>query len=128
MFAGLLDLVLGDTGPWRLSSGHVETLDDFLGYVFTHRRETPEEYRQRTGGSAARFRLVAGFAEHDERFGSSVAIEVDQPTVPAREEAERLVWPAIWAETARALGEGDWRPSLNWLDVVELHNRAARTS
>jgi hypothetical protein len=55
-------------------------------------------------------------------------VEVDQPTVPTREEAERLVWPAIWAETARALGEGDWRPSLNWLDVVELHNRAAGTS
>jgi hypothetical protein len=55
-------------------------------------------------------------------------VEVDQPTVPTREEAERLVWPAIWAETARALGEGDGRPSLNWLDVVELHNRAAGTS
>jgi hypothetical protein len=22
--------------------------------------------------------------------------------------------------TAAALGEGDWRPSMNWLDVIEL--------
>lgn len=22
--------------------------------------------------------------------------------------------------TSRALGDGDWRPSLNWLDVIEL--------
>jgi hypothetical protein len=32
----------------------------------------------------------------------------------------RLVWPAVNKETTRALGEGDWRPSLNWLDVFEL--------
>jgi hypothetical protein len=27
------------------------------------------------------------------------------------------VWPAVNKETTRALGEGDWRPSLNWIDV-----------
>jgi hypothetical protein len=32
----------------------------------------------------------------------------------------RLVWPAVNEETTRALGEGDWRPSLNWIDVFEL--------
>jgi hypothetical protein len=30
------------------------------------------------------------------------------------------VWPAVEQETARALGEGDWRPSLSSLQVVEL--------
>lgn len=130
LFAGLLNLTLSAGGrwPWQLSSGHVATLDEFLGYVFTSRRETPQEYHQRTGSSAGpatggparRFRLAAGFAEHDERFGSSVAIEVQRETTPTRDEATQLVWPAIEEETTRALGEGDWRPSLNWLDVIEL--------
>ena len=26
----------------------------------------------------------------------------------------------IFRITAKALGEGDWRPSLNWLEVIEL--------
>ena len=56
LFAGLLVLTLGDGGqqPWQLASGHVMTLDEFLGYVFTSRRETPEEHRQRTGPAATR--------------------------------------------------------------------------
>ncbi len=40
--------------------------------------------------------------------------------MPTRDEAEQLVWPAIAEKITAALGEGDWRPSLNWLDVVEL--------
>jgi hypothetical protein len=28
--------------------------------------------------------------------------------------------PAIWDVTVQTLGDGDWRPSMNWLDVVEL--------
>jgi|ERR1700677_3651636 hypothetical protein len=129
-FHATLDLILVDAGPrrWQLSAGHVETLDEFLGYVFISRRETPEEYYKRTGspappaaaGPARRFRLVAGFAEHDERLGSSATIEVHRETAPTRDEAVRLVWPAVEEETARALGAGDWRPSLNWLDVIEL--------
>ena len=103
-------------------------LDDFLGYVFTSRRETAEEYGQRiagspgpaAAGSGRRFRLRAGFAEHDERFGSSAEAEVRRETAPVADEAVRLVWRAVEEETTRALGEGDWRPSLNWLDVVEL--------
>jgi hypothetical protein len=134
LFLGLLNFTLQDPGrwPWQLSSGHVETLDQFLGYVFTSRRESPEEYCQRarsaakpaSAGPQRVFRLIAGFAEHDERLGSSVSIEVKRETAPTRDEAKELVWPAIWAETRRALGDGDWRPSLNWLDVVELldHN------
>ena len=131
LFAGLLDLTLGAAGqqPWQLASGHVLTLDEFLGYVFTSRRETPEEQRQRTGPAAARpagagrrraFLIRAGYEDHDVRFGSSVTIEVRQESAPTRHEAVQLVWPAIEEETSRALGEGDWRPSLSWLDVIEL--------
>jgi len=132
VFVGLLDLELAGAGsrPWRVSSGHVKTLDDFLGYVFTSRRETTEEYRQRTSSSphpaalvpGHRFRLRASFAEHDERFGSSVEIEVARQAAPDRDEAVRLVWPAIEEETSRALGGGDWRPSLSSLEVVELRD------
>jgi hypothetical protein len=129
-FVGLLQLTLQDSGrwPWQLSSGQVETLDDYLGYVFTSRRESPDEYRERAGAAAApaparpgrAFRLIAGFAEHDERFGATASIEVRRETAPTRAEAEELVWPAVLAETRKALGDGDWLPSLNWLDVVEL--------
>lgn len=130
VFTGLLDLVLHGAGPqpWQLSSGHVQTLDDFLGYTFTSRQETPGEYAERTGspgppeaaGPARRFRLTAGFYDHDVRFGSSVTIEVRREAAPGRHEAARLVRPAIEVEIARALGKGDWRPSLSSLDVVEL--------
>ena len=37
-----------------------------------------------------------------------------------------LGWPAIERQIAQALGEGDWRPSLNWLDVVELLDKPPR--
>jgi hypothetical protein len=133
LFIARLDLTLAGTGPepWRLSSGRVWTEDQYRGYVFTSRRESAEEYRQRTGsvavaGAAAPagtprvFRLITGFAEHDERFGSTAVVEVRRETVPSRDEAEQLIWPAVEAETTRALGGGDWRPSLNWLDVIEL--------
>jgi hypothetical protein len=128
VFAGLLTLVLHGTGLWRLASGHVQTLDEFLGYTFASRQETPGEYAERTGsldppeaaGPTRRFRLTAGFFEHDVRFGSSATIEVQREAAPARDEAVQLVWPAIEQETARALGEGDWRPSLSSLKVVEL--------
>jgi hypothetical protein len=98
------------------------------GYVFTSRPETGEEYTKRAGAAppaAGRagprlFRIVAGFAEHDEKFGSTAVAEVMRTTAPSRAEAEQLIWPAIRAETAKALGEGDWRPSMNWLDVIEL--------
>ena len=60
-FVGLLDLTLTGSGPWQLSSGHVDTLDGYLGYVFTSRRETPDEYRKRTGSAAAsRYRRDRG--------------------------------------------------------------------
>ncbi len=130
LFVGMLDLTLQDAGrrSWKLSSGHVRTLDDFLGYVFTCRRESAEEYRQRTGSPASpaasgqlrRFSIRASFAEHDVRFGAAVTVELDRESAPARDEAVRLVWPAVGQEITRALGEGDWRPSLTSVEVVEL--------
>lgn len=133
LFIARLDLTLSGTGPepWRLASGRVGTEDQYRGYVFISRRESPEEYHRRTGsapgtGAAAPagtprvFRLLAGFAEHDEKFGSTASVEVRRETAPTRDEAEQLIWPAIDAETTRALGAGDWRPSMNWLDVIEL--------
>ena len=128
-FVGMLDLTLIDSGPWHLESGHVETLDQYLHYVFTSSRETAEEYHRRTGSSAApaaaagpvrKYRVIAGFAEHDERFGARAEVEVQREAPPTRYEAVDLVWPAIDEETSRALGEGDWQPSLLWVDVIEL--------
>jgi hypothetical protein len=129
-FVGLLDLTLAGSAQWQLSSGHVDTLDGYLGYVFTSRKETPDEYRKRTGSAAVPapapaeacrvFRLTSGFAEHDERLGSTASVDVRRETVPTRDEAEKLIQPAIWDATVQALGDGDWRPSMNWLDVIEL--------
>ena len=64
--------------------------------------------------------LDAGFAEHDEKFGSSAVLEVSSDPAPTRDEAHELIWPAIWAQTDRALGEGDWRPSLGSLRMIRL--------
>jgi hypothetical protein len=127
-FAGLFQLALAHTAGWRLVSGRVQTLDDYYGYVFTSRHESADEYLARTGsalpaesaGPARIFRITAGFAEHDVRFGASASLEVQRANPPGRDEAEKLVWPAVEDVTAKALGEGDWQPSLNWLDVIEL--------
>lgn len=124
----MLTLGLDGTAGWQLAAGRVVTLDELLGYVFTSRRETEDEYLARAAstspgagaGDGSVFRITGGFAEHDERFGSRVSVYVRRESAPAREEAVRLVWPAVEQETARALGAGDWQPSLNWLDVVEL--------
>jgi hypothetical protein len=114
--------------PWRLAQGHVSTLDDYLGYTFVSRFETAEECRRRTGTSAGdgvlvpsdTYLLDAGFAEHDVKWGSSAELEVSSNPAPTREEAEKLIWPAIWAQTERVLGEGDWRPSLCSLRMTRL--------
>ena len=135
IFVGLLTLTF--TGPaawpWRLAHGHVSTLDDHLGYAFISRFETAEECRRRLGTSAGdgvlvptdTYLLEAGFAEHDYKFGSSARLEVSSDPAPTREAAEQLIWPAIWAETRRGLGQGDWRPSLGWLDMIRLLGPAA---
>jgi hypothetical protein len=133
-FVGMLSLAFTGSGPWpwRLTSGHVDTLDGYLGYRFIRRDETADEYRTRTGSATGAgallpsdtYQLVTGFAEHDVRFGGSATALVQSETVPTRDEAERLAWPAVRAETERALGPGDWRPSLSRLDMVRLLEEA----
>jgi hypothetical protein len=129
-FVALLELAFsGDAlHPWRVCSGQVLTLDKFLGYAFTSRRERPGEYRERAGSLApdaairptGRYRIIARFAEHDERFAAWAEADAVRAAPPTRSEAERLIWPAVDAETTRALGPGDWRPSLLYLDLIEL--------
>jgi hypothetical protein len=130
VFVGMVTLRFTGSGawPWRLAQGHVSTLDDYLGYTFVSRFETAEEYRRRTGTSAGdgvlvpsdAYLLDAGFAEHDVKWGSSARLEVSSDPGPTREEAEKLIWPAIRAQTDRVLGEGDWRPSLGSLRMTRL--------
>ena len=74
-------------------------------------------------GPGRGYPIVAGFAVHDVRYGAQAKVEVRREHAPTREEAEALIWPAVREVTAEALGEGDWGPSLSWLDVVELSDR-----
>jgi hypothetical protein len=130
IFVGLLTLTFtaSRAWPWRLTHGHVSTLDAHLGYTFVSRFETADEYRRRTGTSAGdgilvptdTYLLDAGFFDHDIKWGSSAQLEVSSDPAPTREEAEKLSWPAIWAQTRRQLGEGDWRPSLSTLRMTRL--------
>jgi hypothetical protein len=128
LFAARLELRLTSSGAWHLHRGYIETLDDYLGYTFTSRRETPEEYRQRAGWSAAppaagqprEFRITAGFTEDDVKFGSETHALVQTETAPTREEAAELVRPAVWEATRRALGEGDWQPTIRRIVMTEL--------
>jgi len=128
-FVGFLKLDLDGAGPepWRLTAGYLQRLSSWLGYQFTSRQETPEEHQQRTGsapptaaGQDRTFRLTAGFAEHDERYGGRASVQVTRPVTPSRAEAEALIRPAVEAAAEQALGPGDWHPSLNWLEVIEL--------
>jgi hypothetical protein len=132
IFVGNMTLAFTASGsgawPWRLAQGSVSTLDDYLGYTFVSRFETAEEYRRRTGTSAGVGVLVpsdtylvdAGFFDHDIKWGSSAQLEVSSDPPPTREEAEKLIWPAIRAQTERDLGPGDWRPSLSSLRMTRL--------
>jgi hypothetical protein len=133
-FIGLLSLAFSESEawPWRLESGsHVQTLDDYLGYTFASGTETADECRQRTGAREPlaptdTYLLVADFAEHDEKFGSTATatatVEVSSYPAPTRDEAARLVGPAMQAECVRWRGgvEGDWHPSLSHLRVIRL--------
>jgi len=129
-FVGLFTLALPDSADqrWSLRLGSVDTLDGFLGYAFTSRRETTDEARQRTGSPATldgtrilrSFRLTAGFTEDDVKFGWEVTTCVRREAALSRDEAAELIWPAIEAEISRVLGPGDWRPSLRRLEVVEM--------
>jgi hypothetical protein len=132
IFVGNMTLAFTGSGsgawPWRVARGHVSTLDDYLGYTFVSRFETAEECRRRTGTLAGdgvlvpsdTYLLDAGFFDHDIKWGSSAQLEVSSDPPPTREEAEKLIWPAIWAQTERDLGPGDWRPSLSSLRMIRL--------
>jgi hypothetical protein len=133
-FVGILGLTFTGSGawPWRLDSGsNVQTLNDYLGYTFDSGTETAGEYWQRTGARAPgevalaptdTYLLVADFAEHDEKFSSTAMVEVSSDPAPTREEAARLVEPAMQVECVRRCGgvAGDWRPSLSSLRVIRL--------
>ena len=129
-FVGILGLALtgSEPWPWRLDSGsHVLTLDDYLGYTFASSTETEEECRERSAAReplavADTYLLVADFAEHDEKFGSTATVEVSSNPAPTREEAARLMEPAMQAECVRRRGgaAGDYRPSLSSLRVIRL--------
>ncbi|HUN35217.1 MAG TPA: hypothetical protein VMU95_24720 [Trebonia sp.] len=138
-YVGLADLTFDESRPfpWRMTHGHVETLDDYYGYTFTSRDETPEEYQARSepavvsraalvpGGT---YRLVASFAEHDHRFGGEATSDVDSDVPLTRAEAQRLAEDAIAVEARQRMasmypvdgGEMEARPSLNALLVTRL--------
>jgi hypothetical protein len=126
-------------------SGHVETGDEYYGYKFTARDETPAEYRTRTSpagplagaglaASAAAlvpggtYRLLASFAEHDHKFSGDATSDVDSDVPLTRDEASRLAEQAIDAEARRRIAsvypvdgaEMEVRPSLNLLRVIRL--------
>ena len=128
-FVGMLTLKFTGSGPrpWRLTLAHVRTLDDYLGYTFASGTETEEECRQRTGAREPlaptdTYLLVADFAEHDEKFGSIATVEVSSDPAPTREEAARLVEPAMQAECVRWRGgvADEYHPSLARLRVIRL--------
>jgi hypothetical protein len=131
--------------PWRVTRGRVETVDNYYGYTFTARDETPEEYRARAGPagtlasagfpvSAAAlvpggtYRLLASFAEHDHKFGGDAASDVASDVPPTRDEARRLAQDAVDSEARRRMAsiypndgaEMEARPSLNDLRVIRL--------
>jgi hypothetical protein len=122
-FVQFLRLTLDAPGPWpwRVSGGDTRLLTPPLDYMYSCRRETPAEYHARRGARTTpppgarprpRFQIRADFVEHDERRTGSAVLVVEQDTTPTRVEAAQLAYPAIAQETARLLGEGDWRPSL----------------
>jgi len=130
-FVGMLTLKItgsgSETWPWQLTLAHVRTLDQYLGYTFATSTETAQEYRQRTGADGPlaptdNYLLVADFAEHDVKFGSTATAEVSSDPAPTRDEAARLVEPAMQEECVRGSGGevGDWRPSLSHLRVIRL--------
>jgi hypothetical protein len=133
VFVGLLTLHFTGSGtwPWRLSFGHVQTEDQYLGYTFSSSAETREECLQRIGGRAASagalmptdtYLIEADFTEDDVKFGSIARVEVSSDVAPTREEAVHLAEPAMQEECVRWRGGevGDWHPSMRRLRVIRL--------
>lgn len=129
--------------PWRLTHGHVETIDEYYGYKYVTRDEAPEEYRARTGSTVAAvaavalvpsgtYRLLVSYAEHDHKFSGDAASDVDSDVPLTREEAQRLAESAVEADAKRRIGsldpgdggEMEVHPSLSCLQVIRLLARA----
>jgi hypothetical protein len=112
--------------PWRMTDGRVETVDEYYGYTYTVRDETPEEYRTRMGAAgplastglpasrglpasaaalvpSGAYRLLASFAEHDHKFGGDASADVASDVPLTRDEARRLAEDAIEAEARRRM-------------------------
>jgi len=151
-YVGSAHLTLDESRPWpwRLTHGSVRTIDAYYGYTYTTRDETADEYQARITESAAStaddariaapavrgalvlsgtYRLVAGYAEHDEKFGGTATADVDSDGPWSREEAQRMAESAIDADARqrmaaiyplREIGDDDVRPSLNSLEVIRL--------
>ena len=130
-FVGMATLKLtgSDPWPWRLTLGSVQTMDSYLGYTYAVSTETAEEYKERTGAgepsltpTSTYYLLEADFTEDDVKFGSKVAVEISSDSVLTREEAARLVEPAMQADVVQWRGGevGDWHPSLRALRVTRL--------
>jgi hypothetical protein len=138
-YVGSAHLALDESRPWpwRLTHGSVRTIDAYYGYTYTTRDETADEYQARTATPSVRaalvpsgtYRLVASYAEHDEKFGGTATTDVDSDGPMSREEAQRLAESAIDADARRRMaaiyplreiGEDDVRPSLSSLEVIRL--------
>ena len=111
--------------------------DERYGYTFTTRDETPQEYQARTEAveasaeglvPGASYRLVAGYAEHDHKFGGDATAYADSDSPLTRDEAQRIAEEAIDADARQRLvsiypldgSEMEARPSLNSLEVIRL--------
>jgi hypothetical protein len=136
-YVGSAHLTLDESRPWpwRLTHGSVRTIDAYYGYSYAARDETAAQYQARIGEGAGAavlsgtYRLVAGYAEHDEKFSGSATADVDSDGPLSREEAQRLAESAIDADARqrmaavypqREIGEDDVRPSLSSLEVIRL--------
>jgi hypothetical protein len=120
-------------------------VDEYYGYTFTARDETPEEYRARAEPSepltsvalpvsaaalvpGGTYRLLASFAEHDHKFSGDATADVDSDVPLTRDEAGRLAEQAIEAAARRRMAalypndeaELEVRPSLQVLQVLRL--------
>lgn len=119
-----------------MTSGLGQTADEHYGYTFTVRDETPGEHqaRARLQASAAAlipgttYRLVASFVDYDYKFNDEAESDVESDVPLPRQEAQRLVEPAVEAKARSRLAQmfpGDTaeagvRPSLTALRVTRL--------
>jgi hypothetical protein len=117
------------SGGRRLTT---QRLSSWLGYQFTSRQ------RRRRNTNSGPVHSTGPVASPDRTFCLTVlrrarrtlrrlGLGPGHPPYPAQPgRGRRLLWPAVEEATEQALGSGDWRPSLNWLEVIELLPDPAR--